>query len=219
MPYYQQYLYWIIASFGARATYYVAWCINDGSIAISGLSYAGDDEKGNPQFNKIQCVDVFGLEFATVPRDCIKHWNSMTAEWLRHYVYERIRPEKGNTATATATLTTNLVSAFWHGFYPIYYPTFINLALLAEIGKDVYRLKHIFGVIPYPISSILSNILIVAVCNYTATGMIYLEMAKSYDVFAKHYFFIHIGLIVSFVTLRFIMLPMFGKRKSKEKSE
>jgi lysophospholipid acyltransferase len=159
MPIYNRYAYWTIACFGARVTYYVAWCINDGSIAISGLSYAGDDKEGNPQFDKIQCVDVFGLELATIPRNCIKYWNSMTAEWLRHYVYERIKPEKGNTTTAT--LITNTVSAFWHGFYPIYYPTFFNLAFLAEIGKDVYRLKHIFGVIPWPISSVLANLLIV----------------------------------------------------------
>jgi hypothetical protein len=54
MPIYQQYLFWMIASFGIRVTYYVAWYLNDGSIAISGLSYAGEDENGKPLFNKIE---------------------------------------------------------------------------------------------------------------------------------------------------------------------
>lgn len=140
----------------------------------------------------------------------------MTCDWLRYYVYERIKAEK--LSATSATIFTNLVSAFWHGFYPVYYSTFFLIAIISEIGKDVYRLRHIFSVIPWPISSILSNILLFTALNYAATGFVYLEIAESFDVYSKFYFFGHIGLIGSFVILHFIMLPMFGK-KSKSKKE
>jgi lysophospholipid acyltransferase len=217
MPIYSQYLYWTIACFGIRATFYVAWYLNDGSIAMSGLSYAGEDEEGISQFNKVECVDAFRLETCVIPRTGIQHWNSMTCDWLRYYVYERIKAER--LSATSATIFTNLVSAFWHGFYPVYYSTFFLMALISEIGKDVYRLRHIFNVIPWPISSILANILIISSLNYAATGFMYLEMSKAFDAYSKHYYFGHIGLIGSFVILHFIMLPLFGKKKSKPKTE
>ncbi len=139
----------------------------------------------------------------------------MTAEWLRHYVYERIKPSKGRDTTL-ATLGTNLVSAFWHGFYPVYYNTFFFLAIIAEIGKDVYRLKHLFGFIPSFASGILRNLLIMTSLNYFATGMMLLELNKAYTYYKKYNFFMHITIIASFFLFRFVLLPMFGKKKNRK---
>mmetsp|Transcript_21672 Transcript_21672/g.21354 ORF Transcript_21672/g.21354 Transcript_21672/m.21354 type:complete len:157 (+) Transcript_21672:969-1439(+) len=139
----------------------------------------------------------------------------MTAEWLRHYVYERVRPRNGGDATM-ATMGTNLVSAFWHGFYPTYYNTFFFLAIIAEIGKDVYRLRHLFSFIPGPISAVIRNLLIMTSLNYFATGMILLEFKKAMKYYAKYNFFWHLMILGTFVVFRFALLPTFKKRSKKD---
>ena len=215
MPIYRQLAFWLVACFGIRCTYYVAWVINDGSIMLSGLSYAGKTEHGVDKFDKICNVDILGVELCTVPREGIGCWNAMIAEWLRLYIYERIKgKEKGSNTFAT--VITNLVSGFWHGFYPIYYPTFLYLAFISEVGKDVYRIRHVFGFIPSPLSEILRNVLILSALNYTATGMVFLELDKAFNAFRKYYFFGHVGLFGMFFVLRFYMVPKFQKKKKKD---
>lgn len=139
----------------------------------------------------------------------------MTAEWLRHYVYERIKPKDGKDPTL-ATIGTNLVSAFWHGFYPAYYNTFFFLAIVSEIGKDIFRIRHIFSFIPDSISPILRNILLMTSLNYLAAGFAILEFQKALEFYKLYSFFWHIVLISTFVIFRFVMLPLFKKRKSKK---
>ena len=153
-----------------------------------------------------------------MPREGIKHWNTMTCEWLRHYVYERIKPKDGKDP-ALATLFTNLVSAFWHGFYPTYYNCFFLMAVVAEIGKDVYRLRHLFWFIPYPLNGVLRNLLIMTSLNYCATGMALLEFDKAYKYYTRYSFFMHFALLGTFFILRFAMLPMFKKSKTKAKKD
>lgn len=111
-----------------------------------------------------------------------------------------------------------MVSAFWHGFYPGYYNTFFFLALIVEIGKDVYRTRHFFNFIPYPISEILRNMLILTSLNYLAVGMILLDLSKGYAFYKKYYFFGHIGLTGAFIFLRFILKPMVKSKKDKKPS-
>lgn len=207
LPHYLQYPFWMVAMFGYRTTYFVAWTINDGAIACSGLSFSGIDEDKTAKFDQIVSVNIYKMETCTVPREGIRHWNSMTCEWLRHYVYERVRPKKGKDPVL-ATIGTNLVSALWHGFYPTYYNCFFLMAIVSEIGKDVYRVKHIFTFIPNQINGLLRNLLIITALNYCATGMAILEFEKAYQYYNNFYFFMHILLIGSFVLFRFFLVPM-----------
>ena len=218
LPLYIQYFKFMVACFVVRTTYYVAWCINEGSIALSGLTYNGTDKDGKPRFDKFKCCDAISLETCTTPREGLLHWNSQTAEWLRHYVYYRIKPAEGKDQTV-ATILTNLTSAFWHGFYPAYYNTFFFLAIVSEIAKDVYRLRDYFGWIPWPISPILRNVLIMTSLNYLAAGMILLELTTSIEIYKRYYFFGHVLLIGSFVALRFVLTPMLKSKKHKTKKE
>jgi len=213
-----QYIYFMLTMFGYRTTYYVAWAVNDGAICLSGLSFSRVTKEGEAKFDKIISANAYELETCTVPREGIKHWNCMTAEWLRHYVYERIRPKDGKDPTL-ATIGTNLVSAFWHGFYPVYYNTFFFLAIVSEIGKDVFRLKHLFTFIPSSINPVLRNLLVMTSLNYLCSGMGILEMKKAYAYYKMYYFYWHIVLIVSFIGLRFFLLPKFKQKKNKSKQE
>jgi len=61
-PYCQQYIYFYIALFGLRATYYSVWYFNEGAMTWAGLSYNGTGEKGEPKFDRIKCVDAIAVE-------------------------------------------------------------------------------------------------------------------------------------------------------------
>jgi hypothetical protein len=217
LPLYIQYIKFSIAFIGYRTSYYVVWFISDGSISLSGLSYKGCDEKGQPQFNRISCVDAIALETCTNPREGLLYWNSQTAEWLRHYVYNRLMNRK--VSQTLSTMITNLTSAFWHGFYPTYYLSFFFLSIFVEISKDIYRLRNYFAFIPDLASKIIRNILVIFSLNYCAAGMVILDMDKGWAFYKRYYFFHHLGMLGLFFFLRFAATPLLLKKNKTEKME
>jgi len=59
----------------------------------------------------------------------IDNWNIQTHMWLRLIAYNRMPSGK--------TLAVFVLSAFWHGFYPGYYLTFVLGAFLVYAGRSV----------------------------------------------------------------------------------
>ena len=47
-----------------------------------------------------------------------------------------------------AMIITNMTSAFWHGFYPTYYVTFLFIFFVIDGATVVYRYRHIFDWVP-----------------------------------------------------------------------
>ncbi len=76
--------------------------------------------------------------------------------WLKHYVYNRVITP-GKRAGLKENLATFIISAFWHGFYPLYYVMFFFAAFLTELSKELYRSRRLFKAIPYPLNSILAK--------------------------------------------------------------
>ena len=78
-------------------------------------------------------MDAIRFELGLNMKESLDCWNIGTMKWLRHVVYERAGK---NTRTGLVYVT----SAFWHGFYPGYYITFISGALFTyEIGRASCR--------------------------------------------------------------------------------
>ena len=69
-------------------------------------------------------INVMKVEFGQNFREILANWNICSANWLKTHIYTRMI-QSGWSATVS-TYTTNLVSAFWHGFYPGYYLSFIT---------------------------------------------------------------------------------------------
>ena len=192
---------------------YAGFTLTQGSVICSGLGYNGWS-KTSARFDRITCVDILGVEFCTSPRDGFAYWNTATAVWLRRYVYNRFMNEdKSNSSMAT--LVTNLCSAFWHGFYLMYYNCFFFCAFIVEISKDVYRTRHIFWFVPSFVSTIILNILSVGALNYLAAGMILLEVPKAMTYYSNTYYYGHVMIIGLFVVFRFILSPLCRKKKPK----
>ncbi|KAJ2851554.1 Lysophospholipid acyltransferase [Coemansia brasiliensis] len=128
-----------------RAAYYTAWKMSEGACIVAGLGFDGYDEAGKAQWLDIANVHVRGVEMGTSLRQLIDSWNIGTNTWLRHHVYLRIARKPSGSAHAAstrATVLTFLVSAWWHGFYPGYYLTFILAALSANAARVLRRNLH-----------------------------------------------------------------------------
>lgn len=129
----------------ARLKYYGVWTLTEGSCILAGLGYKGVDPKtGEIFWNRLQNVDPWAVETAQSPRDYLAGWNMNTNNWLRNYVYLRVTP-RGKKPGFRASLMTFGTSAFWHGFYPGYYLTFVLASLIQTAAKSELYLNGKFG--------------------------------------------------------------------------
>ena len=129
---------WILEMLGftTRLKYYGVWALTEGACILSGIGYKGIDPKtGRVQWNRLQNVNPWGIESAQNSRAYLENWNINTNHWLRNYMYLRVTP-KGKRPGFRASLATFVTSAFWHGFYPGYYLTFVLAAFLQTVAKS-----------------------------------------------------------------------------------
>eukprot|EP00741_Cyanophora_paradoxa_P001233 tig00000471_g1190.t1 len=129
--------YMWLAAFLNRCKYYFGWALAEGACVLSGLAYNGRDERGSAKWDRVSNMSILEIELAQNARGVINNWNVGTAVWLRRYVYERV-PYKTKPNWRNTTVTY-FVSAFWHGFYPGYYISFMTAALLTEAAKIMRR--------------------------------------------------------------------------------
>ena len=66
----------------------------------------------------------------------IDNWNIHVQSWLANYIFLRV---PAGLPGDPAKLVTFLSSAFWHGFFPGYYITFVNVMLFQEAAKALVK--------------------------------------------------------------------------------
>ena len=129
---------WILEmlGFSTRMKYYGVWYLTEGSCVLSGMGYKGVNPKtGKVDWNRLQNVNPWGIESAQNSRAYLENWNMNTNHWLRNYMYLRVTP-RGKKPGFRASLATFVTSAFWHGFYPGYYLSFVLAAFLQTVAKS-----------------------------------------------------------------------------------
>lgn len=129
---------WILHMLGftTRMKYYGVWYLTEGACILSGIGYKGVDPKtGKVNWSRLQNVKPFGIELAQNTHDYLGYWNINTNHWLRNYMYLRVTP-RGEKPGFRASMATFVTSAFWHGFYPGYYLSFILASFLQTIAKS-----------------------------------------------------------------------------------
>lgn len=130
-----------LLGFTARLKYYGVWSLTEGACILTGLGYNGVDAKtGRVSWDRLQNVNPWGLESAQNSRAYLANWNMNTNNWLRNYIYLRVTP-KGKKPGFRASMATFTTSAFWHGFYPGYYLTFMTASLLQTVAKSKLHLQ------------------------------------------------------------------------------
>lgn len=185
-----------------RTRYYAAWCISDAACIQSGLGYNGMTKDGKIKWDRVSNVHALRVELAQNARGIFGSWNINTSKWLRHYVYLRVTP-KGKKPGSFAAALTFLVSAVWHGTRPGYYLCFILASLMQIMGK-LYR-KTLRNVVlgtsfklPY---DIICWVVIQAALGYTVQPFVLLDLAPSMKVWSSVYFFVPVGIGISWVLL------------------
>ena len=68
----------------------LAWKISEASAVLSGMGY-GKNELGRETFSFAENVDIVGVELGSSPKTMMDSWNKFTANWLRRYVYQRVK--------------------------------------------------------------------------------------------------------------------------------
>ncbi|KAK1074214.1 Lysophospholipid acyltransferase [Friedmanniomyces endolithicus] len=135
-------------SFVTRMKYYGAWSLTDGACTLSGIGYKGLDPKtGKPNWDRLVNIRPAGVEFAQNSHAYLGNWNMNTNHWLRNYMYLRVTP-KGKKPGFRASMATFVTSAFWHGFYPGYYLTFVLASFIQNVAKNSRRLLRPFFMTP-----------------------------------------------------------------------
>ena len=125
-----------------RTKYYGVWALSEGACILAGIGYRGiDPQTGTAAWDRLTNVQPWKIELAQNVHDFIGYWNINTNHWLRNYVYLRVTP-KGKKPGFRATLATFFTSAFWHGFYPGYYLTFILASFMQTIAKCEPQTRH-----------------------------------------------------------------------------
>lgn len=131
-----------------RLKYYGVWTLTEGACILSGLGYNGvNPVTGRVAWNRLQNVDPWGVETAQNTRAYLASWNMNTNNWLRNYVYLRVTP-RGRKPGFRASLATFTTSAFWHGFYPGYYLTFILASFVQQVAKSECSLNAATSPLP-----------------------------------------------------------------------
>lgn len=197
--------YIYLLSFTTRLKFYGIWTLTEGACILSGMGYNGIDPKtGKAKWNRLENINPYHLETAQNSRAYLDNWNKNTNVWLRNYVYLRVTP-KGKKPGFRASFATFATSAFWHGFYPGYYLTFILAAFIQTVAKNFRRYIRPFFMTPdgqtpipnkkyYDIFCLLATQ--IGFC-FTTAPFVILGFSDSIKIWSRVYFYCIIGVAAS----------------------
>ncbi|KAK1149917.1 Lysophospholipid acyltransferase [Aspergillus melleus] len=195
---------WILHMLGftARLKYYGVWSLTEGACILSGMGYNGFDPKtGKVFWNRLENINPWALETAQNSHGYLGSWNKNTNHWLRNYVYLRVTP-KGKKPGFRASLATFATSAFWHGFYPGYYLTFVLGSFIqtgAKNGQKPGPYKRYYDILSWLVTQVT--------LSFTVMPFIFLSFKTSIDVWRSVYFY---GILSNAASLAFFASPAKG---------
>ncbi|EAW08634.1 lysophospholipid acyltransferase [Aspergillus clavatus NRRL 1] len=219
---------WILhmVGFTTRLKYYGVWSLTEGACILSGLGYNGFDAKSGKVFwNRLENIDPWKLETAQNSHGYLGNWNKNTNHWLRNYVYLRVTP-KGKKPGFRASMATFTTSAFWHGFYPGYYLTFVLGSFIQTVAKNFRRYIRPFFLTPdgsQPLPSkryydVFSWLVTQLTMSFVVMPFIFLSFSSSIQVWSSVYYY---GIIGNILAIIFFASPAKGyliralKKRSK----
>ncbi|KAF7654370.1 hypothetical protein LDENG_00070370 [Lucifuga dentata] len=190
----------------ARPKFYFAWTLADAVNNAAGYGFMGMDQNGQPSWDLICNLNIWGIETATSFKTFIDNWNIRTGIWLKTVCYDR--------APRHQLALTFILSALWHGVYPGYYFTFITAIPITMAARAIRKsARHYFLgsrsiKLGYDILTWAATQL--AIC-YTVMPFLLLAVEPTIIYYRSMYFHVHIISILAVVVLH-------QKHKSSEPS-
>jgi len=191
----------IMLGFTQRMKYYGVWSLTEGACILSGLGYKGLDPKTHkPQWDRLTNIRPLGVELAQNSHAYLANWNINTNHWLRHYVYLRVTP-KGKKPGFRASMATFVTSAFWHGFAPGYYMSFVLGSFIQNVAKGSRRLIRPFFLTPdgtkplatKPAYDVLTWLLTQLAFSFAVIPFLVLTIEDSLFVWSRVYYYAIVG--------------------------
>jgi lysophospholipid acyltransferase len=208
-----KYIYFVLSMMTSRARYYVAWKMSQASCIFSGLSYS--DEHGD----KIDNCNLYNIEINLNVRTRIQFWNRSVHLWLKYHVYMRLinietKPFKNNKSLAS--LITFMISACWHGFYPVYYIFFFLYYLIEQCASALEDKLDFYTWIRKQniILRLIWWVFIMSMVNYFGNVFVLLKVNLMWNFFRAFY---HIPTIILFSS--YYYLCIYLKKPKSHKSE
>lgn len=206
------------ASFSVqKARYYGGWKMAQSGIVFCGLGYNPVDKDNQiiHQFNKVENCVIREVEIDSNPKRRMQFWNRTVHLWLKYNLFLRLlnvekKPFKNNKGLAS--LITFMVSAFWHGFYPVYYVFFFLFYIIEQICSILEEDYNLFKSIENKnvVTKYLFSFFTMSFHNYLGIAFALLDLDKAW-VFAKNTYFLHPVMIFGiYFLVRFL-------RKSKRR--
>jgi hypothetical protein len=216
-----------------RSKYYTGWKMSQSGIIFCGLSYNPTPRpKTQPavltviggeiehKFDKVESAGISIVEFDINPKKRIQYWNRTVHLWLKYNLFLRIVSAKSkvfNGNNSIASLITFMVSAFWHGFYPVYY-IFFFIFYIYEQACDMLTKLGFFdyfenqGIIVEQGMGLLTMFL----CNYLGIVFVNLTVKNFYDFTVNMGFVPVIMIFGSFVVGKVLLMKQKGNRTKEE---
>ncbi|KAL0841241.1 hypothetical protein ABMA28_014971 [Loxostege sticticalis] len=191
-----------------RCKYYHAWLLSEAICNNCGMGFNGYDKDGQPKWDKMSNIDVFGFEFAQNFRMGLASWNKNTNAWLRSVAYER-----GGAAWRTARVYA--LSALWHGFHPGYYLTFFAGGIFTVAARRVRAVVRPLFLGSRPIKMFYDLVTLVTTrvaMTYATVPFVLLHLEPSLAFYGKLYYSLH------FIAIGALFLPGNGKGSSSMES-
>ncbi|KAI8621631.1 MBOAT, membrane-bound O-acyltransferase family-domain-containing protein [Chytriomyces sp. MP71] len=229
--------YMVVASLIQQCQFFSAWKLAEGACVLCGFGYEGPDPKtpGKYKWNRCENVRIAELELAENPRMFMSAWNVQTALWLRSAIYLRLAPEplpdqtldeirEAKKHANIATHVTFLVSAFWHGFYPGFYLTFMTLSFLTtsnRLTRKLFRTRfHVKeGALHalLPLYHFVGWFATLVSVNYCTVGMQMKRFSAAMTIWGRIGFYVHIAMAVLYAAD--VLVELFAKKKGARKTK
>eukprot|EP01022_Parablepharisma_sp_SALTPOND_P001349 TRINITY_DN106150_c0_g1_i1.p2 TRINITY_DN106150_c0_g1~~TRINITY_DN106150_c0_g1_i1.p2 ORF type:complete len:424 (+),score=9.45 TRINITY_DN106150_c0_g1_i1:466-1737(+) len=139
--------YFMVIGLGVKSRYYVVFKLAEGSVTLSGQSFNGLDPKtGEPKHDRLCMINIYCTEISVFLRSIIEEWHIPVQYWLKHCIHMRL---KGSSQVKI--FLTFFVSAAWHGFYPLYFGSFLFYSVGTVNFNYIYKMFVIHKFLRQPL--------------------------------------------------------------------
>jgi hypothetical protein len=203
--------YMIIAMLCTRSRYYIGWKMMQASCIFCGLSYYKDKHDDNKEkCDLIDNCNLYQIEINLSIRTRIQYWNRTVHLWLKYHVFMRlinIKSKLFHNNKSLASLLTFMISAIWHGFYPVYYLFFFQYYLIEQCGSALEDKANFIEWINEQniVLRFLWWFFVMSMVNYFGNVFIMLKMSSMINFFAAFHWIPVIVLVLGFIYCTFIL--------------
>lgn len=229
-----KFVFYNISMLILRTKYYAAWKMSQSAVVFSGLSYnpqftstpgvSGDEISIESsvihKFDKVENVVIREVEFDPSPKRRIQYWNRTVHLWLKYNVFMRLLNVNSKTFKnnkGMASLITFMISAFWHGFYPVYYLFFALFYIIEQtsgiLDEDFNVFKY-FDNKPFIVKFAFATFTQMF-CNYLGIIFCLITFENVYQFTKNIYFIPPVVLCVTY----YFLLQASNKKKRLERKE